>query len=424
MAIKPTRDLLALPEGCSVTFQELIEAGVLEIGDGYRAKNEEMGHGGPIFLRAGHVSDTHISFEGVEYFKPELAESLSPKMARAGDTIVTTKGNSTGRIAYATADMPPFVYSPHLSYWRSRDHAVLPPGLLRYWASSTEFIAQLGGMKASTDMAPYLSLTDQRRLRITLPPPNQRRAIAGVLGALDDKIEVNRKTARVLEGIARAVFTSWFVDFDPVRTRAATLASEGVLEIGDGYRAKNSELAEDGLPFVRAGDLQTGFTLDGVERLGAASVAKAGNKLSRPGDVAFTSKGTVGRISRVDELTPRFVYSPQVCFWRTLNPAALHPAVLYCWMCSEDFIRQVLALSGQTDMAPYISLRDQRAMVVPRFANGQVVIGDRIAPLLKRQAVAVAASRTLAALRDALLPKLISGELRIADAEKIVGSAE
>ncbi|MFZ1415068.1 MAG: hypothetical protein WAS73_10905 [Defluviicoccus sp.] len=54
------------------TFAELISEGTLEIGDGYRAKNEELGGDGLIFLRAGHVSDTHIDFDGVERFHREL----------------------------------------------------------------------------------------------------------------------------------------------------------------------------------------------------------------------------------------------------------------------------------------------------------------------------------------------------------------
>ena len=58
------------------TFQELIDADILEIGDGYRAKNEELGGTGPIFLRAGHVTDTHIDFAGVERFHAELESKL------------------------------------------------------------------------------------------------------------------------------------------------------------------------------------------------------------------------------------------------------------------------------------------------------------------------------------------------------------
>ena len=71
--------------------------------------------------------------------------------------------------------------------------------------------------------------------------------------------------------------------------------------------------------------------------------------------MAFTSKGTIGRFARVTEHTAKFVYSPQVCYWRSLDPSQLHPAVLYCWMQSDDFREQVTAVAGQTDMAPYVS---------------------------------------------------------------------
>ena len=201
------------------TFQELLYEGLLEIGDGYRAQNNELGGTGPIFLRAGHVTDSHIDFTDVEHFHEHLAFKMRSKMSKVGDTIVTTKGNSTGRISFVTDRLPPFVYSPHLSYWRSRDPEKLCGGFLRYWSQGVEFIEQLSGMKASTDMAPYLSLTDQRRLSITLPPLAEQKAIAAVLGALDDKIDLNRRMNATLEALARALFQSWFVDFDPVRAK-------------------------------------------------------------------------------------------------------------------------------------------------------------------------------------------------------------
>src|SRR5438552_484904 len=105
----------------TVRFQDLIDEKFLEIGDGYRAKNVELGGNGPIFLRAGQLSDSRISFDGVERFHASLTESLRSKMSKVGDTIVTTKGNSTGRTSFVSADMPLFVYSPHLRYWRSVD---------------------------------------------------------------------------------------------------------------------------------------------------------------------------------------------------------------------------------------------------------------------------------------------------------------
>ena len=69
-------------------------------------------------------------------------------------------------------------------------------------------------------MADYVSLGDQRRMRLTLPGIAQQRAIARILGSLDDKIELNRRMNRTLEELAAAIFKSWFVDFDPVVARA------------------------------------------------------------------------------------------------------------------------------------------------------------------------------------------------------------
>jgi type I restriction enzyme, S subunit len=216
---------------------------------------------------------------------------------------------------------------------------------------------------------------------------------------------------------------SCFARFDLVCRKVADLIDDGVLEIGDGYRAKNSELGSPGVPFVRAGDLNHGFDARRADTLLLEHISRVGNKISRLGDVAFTSKGTIGRFARVTEYTDRFVYSPQVCYWRSLDDRRLHPAILYCWMQSGALLSQITAVAGQTDMAPYVSLRDQRQMKIPVFPPEQYDVAAKIEPLLRRTALADEESHTLASIRDTLLPKLISGELRIKDAEKIAAQA-
>jgi len=258
-------------------------------------------------------------------------------------------------------------------------------------------------------------LASLRACEIPTPPLREQRAIAGVLGALDDKIESNRRTSRTLERVARTIFRAWFVDFAPVKAKAAELIRNAVLEIGDGYRAKNSEMDKCGLPFIRAGNLNNGFDTARAERLCEESVAKAGRKVSRVGDIAFTSKGTVGRFARVTAHTERFVYSPQICYWRSLDPSQLDPAILYCWMQDDDFGAQIAAVAGQTDMAPYVSLKDQRQMSVPVFPSSQHTVAPKIEALLARQSAAIQESKILVKLRDYLLPKLLSGEVRVAE---------
>jgi type I restriction enzyme S subunit len=286
---------------------------------------------------------------------------------------------------------------------------------LMYALTATDISGYLTG-----STMPKLTQGNMNRISLLTPPLDEQRAIAHILGTLDDKIELNRRMNETLEAMARAIFKSWFVDFDPVRAKAADLIRDGVLEIGDGYRAKNSELGTSGLPFIRAGDLNDGFDTAGAELLTEDSVAKAGSKVCRVGDVAFTSKGTIGRFARVTEHTSKFVYSPQVCYWRSLDPTQLHPAVLYCWMQSDDFKEQITAIAGQTDMAPYVSLQDQRRMSMPIFPKSQHAVASRIEPLLARQSCNAAQTKTLDELCDALLLKLISGALRVKDAERFL----
>jgi type I restriction enzyme S subunit len=444
------------------TFQELIDDGVLEIGDGYRAKNEELGGSGPMFLRAGHVTDSHIDFEGVERFRAVLADKVQPKMARAGDTIITTKGNSTGRTSFVTERMPSFVYSPHLSYWRSRDSKQLANGFLRYWSRSSEFVKQLSGMKASTDMAPYLSLTDQRRLKITLPPADEQQAIACILGALDDKIELNRWMNRTLEGLARALFQSWFVDFDPVRAKAAGHTPPGLgphlaklfpdafegSELGripQGWKVSTigqlsqitigGDWGEDN-PFDGATEA---ICLRGVdlEHLRFGGWANAPRRWFKPSSIekrqlgehdvliAGSGAGPTGRPLWATAQLHRLWGLPVIYsnFCKRLRCETVECAVYL------DRCLQVMRESGE--IWEYVNGTSLPNLDAHSLLRGKfIVIPDQLVlraffqtvePITQRHFSAE--SRALTALRDTLLPKLISGELRVPDAARIVERA-
>ena len=153
------------------------------------------------------------------------------------------------------------------------------------------------------------------------------------------------------------------------------LMKEGKLLIGDGYRAKNSELASSGLPFARAGNVNNGFVFDDADFFPRENLARVGTKLSKTGDVVFTSKGTVGRFGFVGEDCPDFVYSPQLCFWRTLDRNLIHDRWLFYWMAADQFRHQMLGVKGQTDMADYVSLGDQRRMQItlPSIAEQRAI---------------------------------------------------
>jgi type I restriction enzyme S subunit len=418
------------------TFADLIESSALEIGDGYRAKNSELGGDGPIFLRAGHVRDTHIDLDGVDRFRRELASAVAPKMSRPRDVIVTTKGNSTGRTSYVGDSLPPVVYSPHLSYWRSLDAEVIEPGFLRYWSRSQHFQDQLVGLAASTDMAPYLSLVDQKRLRIALPPTGEQRAIARILGTLDDKIELNRRMSEALEAIARALFKSWFIDFDPVRAKSEgrdpglpshladvfpeSFEDSGLGEIPTGWAvASLADVVEVNPPrLLRRGEVAPYLDMANMPTRGHSPDAV----IDRPfgSGMRFMNGDTLvaritpclenGKTAYVDFLEDGRVGwgSTEYIVLRPKSPLPLPYA--YCLARSTGFrefaIQRMTGSSGRQRVPVEPLARYLLPLPPPRVAES---FGEQIERILARAALALAECRTLAAMRDCLLPWLFSG---------------
>lgn len=146
--------------------------------------------------------------------------------------------------------------------------------------------------------------------------------------------------------------------------RVSALLEVGSLEIGDGYRAKNSEMASTGLPFARAGNIDDGFNFENADLLREKSVTLAKSKVSQPNDVVITTKGTFGRVAYVRPDTPKFVYSPQLCYWRAIDSAVVHPRFLFYWLQGPDFLAQAFQVKSSTDMADYANLTDQRRMLI------------------------------------------------------------
>lgn len=262
----------------------------------------------------------------------------------------------------------------------------------------------------------HMRLPDIEKLELDAPEVAIQRRIGSVLAAYDDLVENNTRRIGLLEEMARVLFRETFSRDEGVgeSLRVSELIERGVLEVNDGYRAKNTELGTPGIPFARAGDINGGFLFDEADRLLDENVSRAGRKVSAPGDIVFTSKGTVGRFAWVRETTQRFVYSPQLCFWRVLRPEFLSARYLYRWMQTRAFLDQVDQVKGTTDMADYVSLSNQRRMRVTippidrqhRYDELAGPIDELVGNLTDR-------TQRLRAARDLLLPKLLSGELSV-----------
>lgn len=363
-----------------------------------------------------------------------------------GPGVVTGRYGTIGQVFYVDQDFWPLNTTLYVQDFKGND-----PRFVSYMLRTVDF-HQFSDKAA----VPGVNRNHLHTASITLPPLAEQMRISEVLQSLDDRIDLLRQTNATLESIAQALFKSWFIDFDPVRAKAegrepegmdaataalfpadvaawvqasprvqvGELISKGILTIGDGYRAKNEELGTLGVPFVRAGDLLQGRITPTADHLSAASLVRARGKSALPGDTAFTSKGTIGRFAYVDETAGDAVYSPQVCFWRSANYERLAPAVLHFWMKSALFSAQVDKVKGQAAIMDFVSLSDQRRMVLDVPPQSvQARFADCVDPLLRRMSLNRANAAALESVRDTLLPRLISGRLRLPEAQEQLADA-
>ena len=415
-----------------VRLGDLVDEGVLAISDGYRVRNEELGPEGIPFVRGGDIGDGWINTVTVDHIRPELAARVQAKLAGPGDVAFITKG-TVGRAGRLRNGQPQVVFAPQVAYWRVVNRDALDPGFAFYLVRSQAFQAALDGVKTHGAMvADYVSISQQQDFRLRIPSIGSQRTIAHILGTLDDKIELNRRVNETLEAMARALFKSWFVDFDPVRAQAEGRDPGLPEEIADLFpdRFDESELGEipAGWEAGAVGDLaevssgkrpDVGYPEASVE---ACVPLWGGN-----GPMAFVSKslidypilltGRVGTLGSVFRITSPCWPSDNTLILKATYPRAFE--YLFLQLKRVDFASlnrgSTQPLLTQTDLKSQAVLLPP-ATVLERFHTFVKASYGRID-------ASEAESRTLAALRDTLLPKLISGELRVQDAETIAEAA-
>ncbi|EWH00023.1 restriction endonuclease subunit S [Halomonas sp. BC04] len=413
---------------------ELIERGVLAINDGYRAKNSELGKNGLPFARGGNINGG-FHFEGADCFPRENLDRVGEKTSQPGDAVFTSKG-SVGRFAFVTADVPTFVYSPQLCFWRSLDHDVISPRWLYYWMYGAEFYQQYNGVKGQTDMADYVSLRDQRGMHITLPPVKEQTAIADILGTLDDKIELNRQMNRTLEAMARAIFKAWFVDFEPVKAKTDCATSfrgmpQAVFDqlpdsftdselgpVPEGWEvAPLDEIAdflngvalqkypaspsEDSLPVIKIAELRNGVST----KSGRASRGVPSKYIVDDGDFLFSWSGS---------LLAKFWTEGEGALNQHLFKVTSESYPMWFvsqWVQYHLDTFQAIAASKATTMGHIQRRHLKEALTVCAPSHVLDDMSTIMSPLIEKMIAAELESRTLTSIRDALLPKLISGEV-------------
>ncbi|MCE9594798.1 MAG: restriction endonuclease subunit S [Planctomycetes bacterium] len=269
-------------------------------------------------------------------------------------------------------------------------------------------------------------------LDLDVPPSDEQRAIAHILGALDDKIELNQRMNETLEATARALFKSWFVDFDPVRAKAEGWKFEEMgnhVESSRGFSYDGASIAKGGVPFHNLNSIFEGggYKFEGIKSL---SCEFDDRRAVEPDDVivANTEQGherlLLGSAALIPRrFGPRTPFSHHLYRVRVRRGSPLRP-VFVLHLLNDPWMHDLVSRYGN---GTTVNMLPTDALELPRIAVPPASIVARfeavVLPLHHRVEAAVVECESLAALRDALLPKLISGDLRVKDAERFIGRA-
>ena len=302
---------------------------------------------------------------------------------------------------------------------------------------------ELKVLSSSGSAQPILNKSHFSEVCITVPSLPEQKAIAHVLGTIDDKIELNHKTNETLEAMARALFKSWFVDFDPVRAKAEGRST--------GLPDEVSALFPDSFEDSELGEIPRGW---GVATLGA--VAASPRRSLHPKEIspqtpyvglehmpkqsiALSDWGTSDGLA-----SSKFQFNRGEILFGKLRPYFHKVGVAPVdGVCSTDIVVVVPRIPpwfgfvlGHTSSTEFISYTDasstgtrmprtswkdmaRYALVLPPEPVA-AAFTELIQSMTDRLISGIYESRTLTALRDALLPRLVSGELKIPDAEKVM----
>lgn len=427
---------------------------VAELQTGFPFKSEHYveGPSEPRLIRGDNIAQGLLRWDGVKRWPLAMAFDLEAYWLREGDVVLAMdRPWIEAGLKYAAirrADLPALLVQ---RVARLRGTTTLDTRFLYYVIGSHGFTNYVLGVQTGTTV-PHISASQIRDFSFSLPPLSVQRAIAQILGTLDDKINLLRRMNQVLEEAIRATFQSWFVDFEPVRSKAAGQRPSGVdpetaklfpdefvdsaiglipkgwrvVDLQDcgtwvsGGTPSKSEPSFWGgnIPWISAKSL-TDFCIVDSELMLTSAGVQAGTRLVPGGSTLFVVRG----MSLAKEFRVGITDRPM-----TLNQD------LKAIVPDKDVEGSIIAsfLLFQRDRV--LSLTDEASHGTKRLQTSRIEsLSFALPPVEQRRALSKSFDlmiesmfnrarmvRTLGELRDLLLPKLLSGDLRVSDAERFV----
>ena len=388
----------------------------------------DFSESGVVVLSAKNVKSGEIILNSdVRYVSREMWDRWMPVKLKVGDILLTSEA-PLGEAVYLS-EKAEYCLGQRLFALRG-DPRKINARYLYYALISPSVQARLLARSTGTT-AQGIRQSELVKVLVEVLPKKDQDQIARILGTLDDKIELNRRMNATLEAMAQAIFKSWFVDFDPVRAKM-----EGREPVG--MDAETAALFPDAFEGVDGQEVPEGWNVSTIGSVLELAYGKALKESDRhPGQIpVYGSNGQVGWHDEPLVKGPGIIIgrkgNPGTVAWSQTDffpidttfyvvPKVRSMSLLYLYY---ELMFQNLPSQGSDSAVPGLN-RNIAYMNSITIPSNEIIkrFDATIMPLFKLVHLNTMQSRTLAALRDTLLPKLISGEIRVPDAMLEVAEA-
>jgi type I restriction enzyme S subunit len=382
---------------------------------GFSFKSQDFTNAGVPVLKIKNVRLREVDTNEVDFVDKSIADTVPQYYAQNGNLLISMTGSGpqapnsvVGRIARFTGINDTYLINQRVGRFVIKKPEIIDQRYLFYVLIQPDYQQQL--VAASTGSANQANISIKQIVDLSIPIPSisEQRAIAGMLGALDDKIELNRRMNRTLESMARAVFRQWFVE-DKKSSNWEEKSLDEIADFLNGLALQKfpANEVEGYLPVIKIAQLRTNNT----ESADRASTDIPPQYVIEDGDILFSWSGSLtvvawcggkGALNQhlfkvTSEKYPKWFYY----YWTKHHLA--------------DF--QEIAAGKATTMGHIQRhhLSDAKALVP---SDKELQKMDKVmSPILDKIINNEKESRTLGSLRDSLLPKLMRGEVRVKDVE-------
>ena len=412
-----------------------------KIGSGAtpRGGKESYLDAGPYSLiRSQNIHNDAFYFDGLAYISEEQARRLDGVSVQAGDVLINITGDSVARACQVHPMALPARVNQHVAIIRSRPNEI-DATFLRYWLVAPSTQAHLLALASAG--ATRNALTKSMLEGLMLPPVgiDAQRLIASILSALDDKIELNRRMNETLEQMAQAIFKDWFVDFGPTRAKGdglePYLAPErwalfpnsfddktglptgwaevflsylGVVITGKTPSTRKPEYFGKDVPFLKIPDMHGKiYVLRTSSALSCDGARSQASKTLPAGSISVSCIATPGLVV----LNHREIQTNQQI--NSIIPSIPELSLFAFWSCRQLAADVMLGGSGGSVFHNMNKTSFENLKLVFPGELVARLFAQTVAPLHDRILINEHESETLCQTRDYLLPKLMSGEVRV-----------